>query len=1235
MPVAARPRWWVVTSAASVGGAAGAAGVGLQNRVFGWAAAAMVAEQALLEPSVVAGVVARVGAQTGFFVDDVAVQTDADNYGLFQVKSGLTLGAAENSPLAKALGQVVDQYLKGRLPTKDGTERRVDPARDALVICTNNTAPATVREHLAAAISRTGSQPPGTPLGRELTNPQQKALNVALAHVRRQWEAIEGTEPTDEQLRRLLRALRVTTVDANEGEQNHAAAVATMAAALADPAAAAAAWPVLVAEGQAASVTREWRDRAGLGLALSRHEVWLSPPARYAPAVATLRDVSAANQATLAREALLPVAGGLHIPRTVGVILVANAAHENILIVGDAGAGKSSVAQELAAARAESQQVVVLRAADIAGANRLMLGAPLGIVLRSWYGPSGLLLIDGVDALRGADDRAFLSGVVADLQGSRWQIVATSRSFDARNNHELQQAFAGRPLADDPALADGTLHGVRHLLVGDLTDEELETAVKPPLPLAALLAEASPDLRALLRNPFNLRLAAALTESGGQLSELHAVRSRVGLLQAYWDRRVHSEASAARDVLLARLCREMVTRRDLRVVEGEPVVTAADSAAVTAMLSEHVLSDADAVLPTGRRVLSFSHNVLFDYAVAVYLLLDPLDPTRLVPVLDADPSLPLVARPSLEILVDVLWERRETGLFWPVCLGVAESSHVLASLAVAARLLRLVQSFDDLAPLAPPAGRADRTEGLWPEQELTRQLTGALSTPAVLADGAAVAAPLATLARHLAENAAASYADAALATNLLDALQRRVPVAEGQAGADDRGRAVAELLDACRTDPRRMEQLAGAAARQLPDVVASSAAAREAVYRLLDDDATLQQWGGTVLTGLAEAVVPVVSLDSDLAKRLATTILTFNETRDEQVAFSGSVLLAMSESRRQQAALAVYILGEAFDELCAADLLTAAEIFCTIAENGSERPSRVDWPVTVAGAEGWLRYGQDLSLTEHDVGTAAARALSVALAAADPAGAQPVIALLVKQLHNAAAWAAIMTPTGEPVALGKNLLPAIESGALLVHPRSHAAAAGLLRALANSEPALAGRLEQAVLRAHALADTNGVSERVKDALIGCLQRDSIASPALISRLDELGPDAVPDVEPYMRGMSWSRRWSDVDSLGADGTDLDPTVASAARVLDEQVQLATGSASDQPERERRLPEAFTEADAAFASIDALPPTLALLLVRAAEVLAYDRSVVPGTVLGDRVLAILTAAADSPEVGTLNE
>jgi hypothetical protein len=338
-----------------------------------------------------------------------------------------------------------------------------------------------------------------------------------------------------------------------------------------------------------------------------------------------------------------------------------------------------------------------------------------------------------------------------------------------------------------------------------------------------------------------------------------------------------------------------------------------------------------------------------------------------------------------------------------------------------------------------------------------------------------------------------------------------------------------------------MEGIAGAACRQIPYVVGVSAAARAALERLVDDDGALQQWGGTVLTSLADAVVPVVTHDSGLARRLATTVLTYNETRDEHVSFGGSALLPMNESRRQQAGHGVYRLGQSFGQLAAADLVAAAQIFCDLAEDSLAGKPSDRWPVHVGADEGWLRYGQDLSLTDHDVGAAAARALASALAVAGPEDGQAALSVLVQRLHNAGGWAALMSSTGDPVARGQNLLPALGSGALLAHPQSHPAAAGLVSALAEHVPELAERLEAAVLEAHSLADANGVGQVAKDALIGCLRRDAITSASLRARLDELGAEGVPDPQPYVQIESWSPPWSVIESLAEDGIELKPEI----------------------------------------------------------------------------------------------
>lgn len=1229
------------TPAASSGGAAGASGVGFQNRVFAWAGAALVAEAPLLIP-LVEGAVVQVGAQTGYPVDDAAVLTDAGNVAVVQAKVGLNLGAAEDSALAEALQQAVDQYLNGRVPQAGGRDRPIDPDRDAIVLCTDSSAPSTVRADLARAIRRTASQPKGAAFGDGLTAAQKIALNVAVGHLRRLWVAGGRPSPTDEALRVFFRILRIVVLDLEDGRGDQQAAISALARALPDPAHAEVAWTILVAEGQDASVAREWRDRPALGLALSRRSITLRAPAKYAACIDVLRERSAANLSALQAEARLPVPGGLYIPRAVAAELAAARERDDLLVVGDAGAGKSAIAQEFASGRLADEDVVVLRAGDVAGTNRLVMSAPLQEVLRAWAGPPGLILIDGVDALRGSDDRDSLSATVAALAGTRWQIVATARTFDTRNSQPLRRAFAGQPVAPGTSMADERLGQVRHLLVGDLTEEDLSRAIVPPMALASVLAEASAELRALLRNPFNLRLAAELADGlpAGLQTQLLQVGSRVELLGRYWDWRIRNQDRTAREALLTRLCGDMVTRRSLQATEAEPTVLGTDGDALECLLSQDVLSAHDGPIPGVGRGLSFSHNILFDYATAVYVLYDPVDANHLIKRLDADPTLPLVARPSFEILVDLLWEHRDAEAFWPICLLVAGSDHVLASLAIASRILNLVRDADDLRELAPdPAAPGDASQ-LAPRQRVVSQLVGALRTRAVLPDPTPAVLPLAVLARQLAENADSSYSDAALATDLVLALQMRSPIDPErpiEAGAGERAQAVATLLDACRTDPPQMERLAGAVSRQLPSVIAIDPQVRGAVERLLDDETALNQWGGTVLMWLADAVAPTVPHDTQLARRMTKLVMTFNETRDEQVPLGGSSILLLNESRRQQAAYGAYRLGEVFHEICRADVVAAAEMVCDVFGDGDSAADHARWPLSSAGASGWLEHGYGFGMPPRppDDEYKLAAALSAALPEADRDRADAVVAILVEKLHSARAWALVLTPTGsERAALGHILLPALESGALLAHPDTFRQAAQLLKALVEEHFVPVQQLESAVARAIDLADRDGMREVVEDVLVGCLEAGTISDPALATRREALG-DRPPDIPEPMIVTTRSRSWSTVDELVDRGIALDREAESAARDLRAVLDEARNGREATPETPARLAEAFQKAYQAFSAADPLPVELRLQLVDAAANLAGEAVTTPESALGSRVLDVLTVAANSPEAGSFLE
>ena len=550
-----------MSSRASIGGAAAAGGAEFQDEVFAWASAAMVAEQPLPTPMPPDAVV-RVGAQTGFELDDVAIETAAGGFALCQVKARLALGEPQTSPLANALDQVVAQFLAGV------RGRPITPGRDTLVIVTDARAHRTVRSHLATAISRSASQPAGTPFGHGLTGPEARALSVALVHIRRSWSA-RGGVPTDGDLRRLLSAVAVVTVDAVDGGRERATAQATIQG-FVSPGEEGRAWDALVAVGREAAIAREWRSRSELVSACTRRGVIIGPGPSAARDIVLLRAATQSNLAALQADTMLPVGGGMHLSRLADVDLAAaGPADGGVLVVGEAGSGKTGALATFASARWEcGQDVVVLRATDLAagtvsGNTRLTL--PIDQVLLSWTGVSpATLVIDALDAARGSTARTRLAELVGALAESRWQVAASVRTFDLLYGPALRAAFPGEPVSSDPARRDSRLDGLRHIRLGDLTDAELGPLITSATPVADFYAAAASELQALLRNPFNLRLAAELLAQGAAISRLArqrltSARTQLDLLAAYWEHRVDQDDDAiARTDLLTRIAEDML-----------------------------------------------------------------------------------------------------------------------------------------------------------------------------------------------------------------------------------------------------------------------------------------------------------------------------------------------------------------------------------------------------------------------------------------------------------------------------------------------------------------------------------------------------------------------------------------------------------------------------------------------------------------------------------------------------
>jgi hypothetical protein len=113
--VAVSKAGWSVfgVSRSSAGSLGPAEGVGLEGQILAWLEAYSLSEEQLPYTWVPSGRVAAIGSQTAREIDDVGAVTEADGHVLVRSKKAMALGRAESSPLAKALRQVVAQYLDG------------------------------------------------------------------------------------------------------------------------------------------------------------------------------------------------------------------------------------------------------------------------------------------------------------------------------------------------------------------------------------------------------------------------------------------------------------------------------------------------------------------------------------------------------------------------------------------------------------------------------------------------------------------------------------------------------------------------------------------------------------------------------------------------------------------------------------------------------------------------------------------------------------------------------------------------------------------------------------------------------------------------------------------------------------------------------------------------------------------------------------------------------------------
>lgn len=1218
-------------SRASAGGARATRGVLNQAAVTAWLATLAIAEQPA--PWIADGaMIVAVGGETGLDVDDVGAITDRDGFLVVQAKGSLRLERKRTGAFGQAVDQVVAQFIGG-LPD-DGREglRPIDATRDRLVIAGDGRSSQPVRE-LATVTSRLRTLPEAMPISSAATSAAQKrALDILLSHIRAAWSAAAGADSSEVDVRRILRVLVVEVLDlAGDGAQR-ATAMAHLRSVLLDAAQETRAWAALQRIGASLAGGRDWRRRVDIAASLDAAGAPAGPAGRHATDIQTLDRLTEAAMQGLAAHSSVPTPSGpVHCDRSAVDELAA--VDGSFVIVGDAGCGKSGVLYEIARRLSAAEDVVVLTVDTLprtstAARSDLGLSGDLLETLLAWSGAGrATLVLDGLDAARG-EGTTWLSRLCDSLVGSRWRVIASIRRFDLRHSVGWQKVFSGGPLRPASEHEANDLAAVRHYLLGDLSDDDLDHIASASSAVAGLLSGASPRLLDLVRNPFNLRLATELLNAGATVASLAHTRDQLQLLQRYWRLRVvDAPAGTSRVRVLSSIAREMLRTRRLRA--DSSVVPDVLLEALDELLRDGVLHEAPpGLLADASVVVLYSHHILFDFAVAATVLTSGGE-SRLAEALSSDPNLEVVARPSLDLhLADVWHADPDHEGFARVVRGLVAADHPVAGVAAARVAIEHVSAPADvewLAAMYSDDASTATTVAAW--------ICGAMdAADSQLVERLATAMPawarLTTAAADAVEAAFDPTRGQVLFRLLLqlDMIEMLMPSARA---AGVRAKNAARLLDVCLAAPAERAGLASRVARFLPAAVAVDQALAATVRRSITD-AALVTCGAEVLRQYVEGIELVANGDPDTATEVIRTVWTWDDEGDETTYITQGVL-TLTGTRKQDLNQVRWLCGEKFSAFVERVGVHRAVTIVAAALRADHDYDTAGAPIEAFGAHGTLwPIAKDLKYSGgHGASVKIVKSFLAALAATPAEDALPtqVVETMVESIAHPEFWRRLMDAVATLPEWRLRVAPALSSGALLKNLETRAAAGRLMKALST---VLDGRdherlLEEPIRRAADLYGDNMADwrERTVDQLLGCLQPERVQDGELRARLEAIMAEEGPPTIAEPADIQGS--WEPTDLQDILGAEVHASITTAARTALDELRHALDRTQELTPDEfvDPLAPALRSATAEAGSLEAAPAQE--LITRAAERLSRAQSVTPGTEVGDLVLNVVVAAA----------
>lgn len=263
----------------------------------------------------------------------------------------------------------------------------------------------------------------------------------------------------------------------------------------------------------------------------------------------------------------------------------------------------------------------------------------------------GLLIFDAFDT---AKDEKLKSAILKQIKEAinelkgKWNVLVSARTFDAAKSTRLLDLFSETNITMPISC--------RYFEIPELSEDEFTLASKSNKKYLFIVQRSTAELKALLKIPYFFKLLekVILQGSGFKADDLIHIETEEQLLEIYWKTKVANDT--VKDVFLRALTQKLILNESLSCSK-ESILTESNTGIYDDLISSGILAESSAT----KQNISFSHNILLEFAVAKYLI--PEDINRLFSYINDYKKIPFLFRQSFVYFYSKLW-KEDNALFW-------------------------------------------------------------------------------------------------------------------------------------------------------------------------------------------------------------------------------------------------------------------------------------------------------------------------------------------------------------------------------------------------------------------------------------------------------------------------------------------------------------------------------------------------------------------------------------------